>query len=368
MRVARIAVVLAVFAAIGGASASAIELVEATLPDAIVGSPYSFQFQGEEGCPASYHFKISSGALPPGMTLSDKGLMTGTPTEAGSYGFYIDLGDDCVGDSHTQRQYFLNVVPRLVVTTTALAPGRVGAPYSVQLTAAGGGTQSWSVSDGALPGGLTLSATGLLSGTPSAAGSFTFTVKVADAARSGTQQLTLVVAAPLAVVAPTTGVGEIGVPFNATPTASGGATPLTWTVTGAMPTGLSLNASTGAISGIPLSAGTFPITLSASSADGQSVSAAMTLRIAARLAVATRRLPVAHLGEVYSTRLSARGGVPPVSWALARGTLPAGIRLSSTGRLGGKPKTARTATVVVRVTDRLGGRATQKLVLTVSVS
>jgi len=368
MRVARIVVVLAVVAVIGGTSASAIEIVEATLPDAIVGTPYSFQIQGQEGCPASYHFKISSGALPPGITLSDKGLISGTATAAGYYGFYIDLGDDCPGDSHTQVQFFLNVQPRLVVTTTALAPARLGSPYSVQLTAAGGGSQAWSISDGALPGGLTLSTTGLLSGTPNAAGSFTFTVKVADSARSGTQQLTLVVAAPLAVVAPAAGVGEVGVPFTATPTASGGATPLTWTVTGAMPAGLTLNASTGAISGIPLSAGIFPVTISASSADGQSVSAAMTFRVAARLTVTTRSLPAAHTGEIYSTRLSARGGVPPVSWALARGTLPAGIRLSSTGKLGGKPKTARTATIVVKVTDRVGGRATQKLLLTVSAS
>jgi hypothetical protein len=358
--------VLAVLVVLGGSSASAIEIEEATLPDAIVGTPYSFQIKGNEGCPASYHFKISSGALPPGLTLTDKGLITGTPTAAGYYGFYVDLGDECVGDSHTQRQFFLNVQPQLVVTTTALTPGRVGAPYSVQLTAAGGGSQSWSVSGGALPGGLTLSGSGLLSGTPSAAGSFTFTVKVADAARSGTQQLTLVVATPLAVVVPTGGLGEVGVTFTATPTSSGGAPPVTWSVTsGSLPSGLSLNTSTGAISGVPRAAGTFPLTLSASSADGQSASAATTLRIAARLAVATHRLPSAHVGTVYSTRLSTRGGVPPVSWSLATGKLPAGMRLSPTGKLVGKPKAAGSASIVVKATDRLGGRAGQKLLLTV---
>jgi hypothetical protein len=364
--VARVAVVLAVVAAIGGSPAAAIELVPAKLPDALVGSPYSFQLAGEDGCPASYHFTFSSGRLPPGLTIADKGLINGTPTEAGTFQFYVDLRDECVGDSHTQRQYTMIVAPRLVVTTTALAPARLGALYSVQLTAVGGGT---SVSDGALPAGLTLSSSGLLSGTPTTAGSFTFTVKVADPARSGTQQLTLVVAAPLSVSPPTASVGEVGVSYSAAPTVSGGAPPLVWSVTsGMLPAGLALNGSTGAISGAPRVAGVFQLTVSASSGDGANASVDVALRIAARLVVGTRRLPAAHVGSSYSTRLTTRGGVAPVRWTLARGTLPAGLRLSTTGKLAGKPMTSGSATIVVKATDRLGVAAIKRLVLTVSSS
>ena len=367
MRAARIAIVLAVFFVIGGSSARAIEIVEATLPDAIVGTPYSFQIQGDEGCPASYHFKISSGGLPPGVTLTDKGLITGTPTEAGTFGFYIDLGDECVGDSHTQRQFVLNVQPRLVVTTTALNPARLGTSYSIQLTAAGGGSQNWSVSDGALPGGLTLSSAGLLSGAPNAAGSFTFTVKVADAVRSGTQQLTLVVAAPLSLAAPASSSGEVGVSFKAAPSITGGAPPFAWSLTsGALPAGLTLDATTGAISGVPRAAGVFALALAVTSGDQATASANVTLRIAARLAIATRHVPSGHAGHAYSARLSVQGGVAPLTWSVQRGKLPAGLRLSSTGKLSGTPRTAGREAIVVRVTDRLGGSATQGLVVTVS--
>jgi len=367
VRVALIAVALAAVAAIGGSTAAAIDLLPAKLPDAEVGTPYSFQLEGDEGCPPSYHFRFSSGLLPPGITITDKGLIAGTPTGAGTFQFFVDLGDECAGDGHSQTQYTLIVAPQLVVTTTALAPARVGAPYTVQLTAAGGGTQSWSVSSGTLPAGLTLTAAGLLSGTPTAAGTFTFTVKVADPVRNGTQQLTLAVAAPLSLAASTAGVGEVGVSYSATPNLSGGAPPFVWSLAaGALPSGLALDPSTGAIAGIPRAAGTFSPTLSVSSADGSTANATVTVRIAARLAVATRRLPTAHAARAFSARLSARGGVAPVRWVVLRGSLPSGLRLSTAGRLAGTPRRAGRATIVVKVTDRLGVSATQRLTLAVS--
>jgi Putative Ig domain len=145
--------------------------------------------------------------------------------------------------------------PLAITTTSPLSGGQVGAAYSATLAATGGTTPyNWTVSAGAVPGGLMLSTGGVLSGTPTAAGNFSFTAKVTDAASKTTTAALQVSIAPAQLSITTSSLpnGQINVAYSTTLKATGGTTPYTWKLTsGAWPTGLGLNGSTGVISGTP---------------------------------------------------------------------------------------------------------------------
>ena len=153
----------------------------------------------------------------------------------------------------------------LSVYTSTIASGFSGRPFSQSLTAVGGTLPyTWSLLTGALPAGLTLSPAGVISGTPTAAGAFGFTVQVQDstgATASASYNMT-VVAPPLFTTAATLPNGEVTVAYNQVIAAAGGARPYTWSSTGStLPAGLTFNTATWAVTGTPTSAGTGSVTV-----------------------------------------------------------------------------------------------------------
>jgi hypothetical protein len=158
-----------------------IELDPVTLPEAVVGGPYSQAITANDGA-APYQFSLSSGSLPPGMTLSPDGLFSGYPLIGGAYSFTITAtaSNLCLG----RRDYTLIVgVPcPAIAIKTDLPAGAVGQPYS-QIAMATGGTAPYSfkISAGSAPPGLTLSPKGEINGVPTNAGAFNFTVTASDA-------------------------------------------------------------------------------------------------------------------------------------------------------------------------------------------
>ena len=368
-RFVRIATVLTVLAAIAVPVAMAIgfDPYTPTLPDAIQGTPYSYQFTGRSGCPP-YTFTVSSGALPPGIQLSSSGSLNGSATQPGTWGFYVDLGGLC--NDHAQRAFTLTVVPKVTVTTaSALATGIVGVPYSLQLVATGAGAFTWSVTSGVLPAGLTLSPSGLLAGTPTTAAPATsFTVKAKDSTsdRSDTKQLSVEILAPLVATVGTAPAAEVGIAFKGlTPTATGGKGPYAWSGVG-LPAGLTLDPASGAIAGTPTAAGAFTAQLSVTDATSTKVNVDVPITVAGTLTVTTLRLPVTKVGALYQATVRTRGGALPIKWKVTAGKFPVGIRLDTkTGILSGKPRTAGIFPFKVTVTDRLGGTFEQTLNLLV---
>jgi hypothetical protein len=359
--------------------ASALDInQDVSLPDAVVGTPYTYQFEGEEGC-MPYLFSFDGGQLPPGLQVTEDGRLTGTPTEAGDFGFYVALDDHvggtCRGSPQSQGFFELRVLRALNVTTGSLTPARIGTAYSATLETTESTILQWSLESGALPPGLTLtgdfSTTATISGTPTAVGSFTFTVKVNDLSkyRTTVKQYTLAVAAALTASSGRLGFGEVGVRYAGSLGASGGAAPFLWTVTGgALPAGLTLDAATGAIRGTPRAAGSFQLTFSVADASGQQATGVVTLPIAARLRIATKSLAPATVGDAYREGLATAGGLPPVRW-LVRGELPPGIRfLVGLGKaeLKGVAREEGTYRFTVRAIDRLGGSAVKRLKLVVT--
>ncbi len=176
----------------------------------------------------------------------------------------------------------VNAGPSL--TFGAPPAGEVSVGYSDQLTASGGtGALTWSVSSGSLPPGLSLSSTtGLLSGTPTTAGSYPFTVKITDTTGgSATQPATLVIAAvpSLANTAPPS--GQAAVAYSDALAVTGGTGPFTWAVSGgSLPPGLTLNTSTGLLSGTPTTAGLYSFTVRVTDSFGLTATQSLNVTVA----------------------------------------------------------------------------------------
>jgi len=384
MRFLKILGFAAVLAAVIATGASAFGIdTDQPPPSGIVGTPYKFVFQPKAGAPP-YTFYYSAGDLPPGLKIETDGTMRGTPTQPGTFNFTVEATQYCAPDPSCASQWGFTVKIRdkLTITTPALKSATVGAPYTAPLTVTGDGGlgMAWTVSSGTLPAGVTLApngtpADGLISGTPTALGTSTFTVKLADTDgfvpdRSTTKQFTLAVVAPLAAQAGTASspTGVVGKPYAGTaPAATGGAPPYTWTLTGGnAPPGLSIDPATGALVGTPTAAGTFAYTVGVADVDGRTSSTNLTVTVVRALDLVTTRIRSAKVDRRYRVKLVALGGVTPRSWKVTRGRLPANLRLNATtGVLTGTPRTAGTFRFTVTVSDSLREKSSQAFVLKV---
>ena len=154
----------------------------------------------------------------------------------------------------------MTINPALVITTNSPLPtGTVNVNYAQTLSATGGsGQYSWSVSAGALPGGLSLNpATGAITGQPTAAGTPGFTIQVTDSNKVAVTKPFSVTIDPAIAITTTSPLpsGQVSINYSDTLTATGGNGQYTWSVSaGALPNGLSLTASTGALGGLPTAA------------------------------------------------------------------------------------------------------------------
>ena len=345
-------------------------------PEGIVGTPYSHTFApGDPTQCAPFTFTVINGALPPGLTLgASTGKVSGIPTTPGSFSFWVDMQErsiqGCTGQ-RAQREFTINIIAKLTILNESASPGTVGTPYSLQLTASGGGTQTWSVQSGALPPGLTLDpVSGLLAGTPTTAGSYQFVAFVKDPKRSDSKTLTIDVrdplAAPAARYAAPGADAEVGARFGTTFKPTGGSGVFTWTLTGgSLPPGLQL-APTGVLAGTPSQAGSFGFQLTVTDSEGRTAVLSEAITVASRLTIRTQLLRPGKKGRLYKTTIRFTGGIAPVAWQLT-GPRPRGFRIDAeTGELTGIPAKAGTYVFRIRATDARRVVARQKLTLTVN--
>jgi hypothetical protein len=290
----------------------------------------------------------------------------GTPTQAGSFGFGLTATDICKS-SPPYRDFTIVILAKVTITTPALSPIVLNVPYSQQLAVSGAGSATWSVAGGALPPGISLSSSGLLSGTPTTVGAWTFTVLAKDGNRQDTTQYTLTVLEQLVASAGTLQRSEMGRPFAFTPSARGGLAPYAWSLaSGALPTGLTLDPATGAIRGTPLAAGAFPVQLQVKDAAGLTAHVPVALAVARKLAITSTTLRTGVEGRRYSAPIAKVGGVGPFVYRVTGGRLPLGLRLDPvTGRISGIPTRDGLFRFTVRVRDSLGVISTKPLRLTV---
>ena len=335
------------------------------------------------GGSGSYTYALAPGSsLPAGLTLSNSGTVSGTTSTAGSYTFTIVASDTVYAGETGSRQYTLTVNPAstLTLTPASLPNATAGDSYSpVTITASGGsGSYTFALATGSsLPAGLTLSNSGTVSGTTSAAGSFTFTVVASDtvyAGETGSRQYTLTVnPASTLTLAPTSlpnaTVGDSYSPV--TITASGGSGSYTFALaTGSkLPAGLTLT-SAGVLSGTPTTSGSpfrFTIVATDKSNSHLTGSWAYTLTVDPAITLSPTTLSVATVGDAVDGTLTAKGGSgADYTFALASGSsLPSGLTLSTAGVITGTPAQSGKYAFTIVATDSIGATASRAYTLTV---
>jgi large repetitive protein len=354
-------------------------------PSAQVGTPYSIQLVGAGGCgPAlPYQYKVLNGSVPPGLSVSSSGLVSGVPQGRGDFRFWVELSDENPPSASwcrpatAQREFQIVVDSGFAIEQQSVTAGTVTQPYTQTLSAVTvlstnpftgvPANASWSVKSGSLPPGITLSSDGKLTGVPTTEGSYQFAILAQEGGRSDSETYNLPVRQPVVIASPFTArvspKSEVGVPFTASQTATGGTGTYTWALTsGSLPAGVTFDPTTAAISGTPTTPGSYPFALTATDSEGRVTKLNTTMTVAAKLRITTLRLKFAKLGKPYRAMLATIGGVAPEAWKIQSGSLPKGVHFDKRlGLIAGTPLQggAYRATFVAK--DALGVSATRTL-------
>ena len=318
---------------------------------------------------------FTSDDLPAGLTLNTDGTISGTPTATGTYVFTVTASAE--GFDPVEASIVLNVeeevIPEITFEDALLSAGEVGTAYSATLTATGAESITFASDD--LPAGLTLNTDGTISGTPTTAGTYMFTVTAsATGAQSAEASITISVAEADAVVLPEITfedalltAGQVDTAYSATLTATG-ADSITFT-SDDLPAGLTLNTD-GTISGTPTTAGTYMFTVTASATGAQSTDASVTINVAEADAVVLPEitfedalLTAGQVDTAYSATLTATGAD---SITFTSDDLPAGLTLNSDGTISGTPTEAGTYLFTVTASAAGAQSAEASIALTVN--
>lgn len=345
-----------------------------SLPVAAANTAYSFTLTSSGGT-SPFTWSLSSGALPSGLVLSANGILSGTPNAGNGTGsavtFQITDASGCVAT----RTLNLRVCPAITLNPSVLAEAAVGTVYSQTLSASGGSAPYvYSVSSGSLPAGLSLSAnSGIISGTPVTTATASFTIRALDSnGCQGDRPYTLTPTCPTLTLTPgSLPTVMVGTAYSQTLTATGGTGPYNWAVSsGTLPTGLTLNATTGVISGTATTAngsGT-AITVRATDSVGCQGSLSLTVKVCAVLTFAPTAMPDAVAGSFYSQAVNVSGGTGPYTYTVSAGSLPAGMSLNSGGTVSGTAMAGASSSFILRATDANGCTGTRAYTLSIGCS
>jgi hypothetical protein len=289
-------------------------------------------------------------ALPANLTFNQTtGAITGTPVTTGTNSYTFVLLDSSSPAQSTQVSLPLTITAASVpptITTPSLPSGAVGQAYNQTVQATGGtGVLTWSIVADTLPQNLSLNpTTGVISGTPNAPGTSSFTVRVADTAGQGdTQALSILINPPtppnITTTTPLPG-GTVGLAYSQALQATGGTGALVWSLFGgSLPANLALSPA-GTISGTPTNTGTSNFTVKVTDALSQSDTQPLSIVVSAvpsSLTITTESLLGGRRNRLYTDRLEASGGTIPYTWSVTP-DLPAGLTLApATGVISGTP-------------------------------
>ncbi|MCX6916160.1 MAG: leucine-rich repeat protein [Verrucomicrobia bacterium] len=339
-----------------------------TLPSGVIGATYNQPLTAIGGT-TPYTWSMASGGLPFGLSLSNSGAITGTPSMATNASFTVQVADNN-GLSATQALSLTVTGPPTITTVSPLPAGVTGTAYNQTLTASDGVTPyTWSIVSGGLPSGLELSSTGAITGTPDVMTNASFTVQVIGGnGLSTTKALSLAIMGPptISTASPLPS-GATGTAYSQSLAASGGVAPYTWSIaSGGLPLGLELS-SAGAITGTPSMATNATFTVRVAGNDGLASTQAFSLTVTAPPTISTASpLPAGVTATAYNQTLVASGGVTPYTWSIASGALPDGLSLSSAGGIAGTPTSATNASFTVQVVGGNGLSATKALSVTIT--
>jgi hypothetical protein len=359
----------------GGGGCSPLTVTPPATNTGTIGANFSQQFT-QAGGSGTVNFTTAS-TLPTGLTLATSGLLSGLPTQTGTFPMTVTATDSnqCTGTAN----YTLTInCQTITVNLPGTNTGTAGLFFSQTFTQTGGlGTVNFTLNAGTLPSGIGLAANGTLSGTTAQTGSFPLTVKATDAngCLGVSASYTLVInppSCPTITVNPasaTLPVGRAGTPYNQTFTQTGGAGTATFSVSaGSLPTGLTLSTG-GALAGTPTVNGTFNFTVRATDQNNCMGERAYTLLLnppCTTITLNPATLPNGTVGTAYNQTLTASGGTAPHTFAVTTGSLPNGLNLATSGALTGTPTASGSFNFTVTATDNTGCTGTRSYTVIIS--
>ena len=364
-------------------------LTASPLPAGITAVPYDITLALSGGTPPyTWSLAPSSPTLPNGLTLNPStGNIIGAPTATGTTPTEFKLLDSKGQSVQKVLSITVNIAPTpLTITNNSLPNGSINQLYAFSLSPNGGTTPyTWGLKSGSptLPSGLTLTTNGVISGTPTVTSNATHTFTLTDATSLTIEKpLQLSInAIPLSITTPSPlPQGTANQNYSAQLAASGGTGAYTWGLAGGspvLPTGLTLNTSSGLISGIPTGTSnknyTFTVT-DQTPPTPQTATKTLQLIIGAApptLAIDTNSLPSGTVFQPYNFTLTASGGTGTKTWDIVSGSLPAGFNpLSSSGVISGTTNSSGTtppATFRVRDSGNPQQTATRPLSITIGL-
>lgn len=337
------------------------------LPDGTLGSPYNGTITASGGA-SPYTYSVTSGSLPNGLTLNTNGTLTGTPTASGTFNFTVTATDlnNCTGS----RSYSISISCPAITLDDVLPDGTVGSPYTGTITASGGASPyTYAVTSGSLPTGLTLNTNGTLTGTPTASGTFNFTVTATDLNNcTGSQSYSISIgtSCPTITLDDILPDGSTGTAYSSSVTASGGTAPYTYNVSsGAVPDGLTLSTA-GTLSGTPTADGVFNFSVTATDASSCTGTNSYSITITCGSITLDDILPDGSTGTAYSSSVTASGGTAPYTYSVSSGAVPDGLTLSAAGALSGTPTVDGVFNFNVTATDASGCTGTNSYSVTIN--
>ncbi|MCA8935053.1 MAG: hypothetical protein KDB68_02500 [Planctomycetes bacterium] len=347
-----------------------------SIPGANVNVPYEASFHVTGGSGGDLRWRLVPGSrVPEGLQFEFRkrdAKLSGTPTEAGVFSFMLEVSSSSANG--VAKTYTLLVDGGLAVVTETLPDASVQSAYSADIIAAGGTSAGyvWIVESGSLPNGLGLvsgTPSAILSGVPTTAGIYNFTVRVTDSnSATSTKPLQITVNGQLSISAPTP-VPEpvVAQPYTLTLTASGGTGGYSWSVSqGLLPPGLSLvivSPTTAEVNGTPSAGGNYLFTIRVQDSAMNEGVLGFNWLINAGLSITTASLPSGMIGASYFANVTATVGAgAPHSWSVIAGTLPPGITLTWSpvqpiASLSGVPTTQGSYNFTLQVVDNGSGIA-----------
>jgi hypothetical protein len=345
-----------------------IEITTDLVPDWTIGIPYSEQLIASGGSGPHTWSDLYSDLDGTGLTLSSTGLLSGTPSATGTISFTAHVEDNAGATDERLFSFSVNDIPE--ITTLSVPDWTAGTVYSQQLESTGGtGSLIWTDQGGDLAGsGLTLSSPGILSGTPTIVGDYSFTAHLEDDAGAYDDvPYDFTINAELVISEITLPDWTAGVFYSEQLTSTGGTGSIEWSELGnnLAGTGLSLSAS-GLVSGIPFSAAAISFTAYVEDDIGADDSEPVSFTVNPAPEVTTASLADGTVGEAYSTQLESTGGTGDLAWSDKNSDLDgSGLTLSATGLLSGTPLAASTINLTVEIEDEVGATADKPLSLTI---
>jgi beta-glucosidase-like glycosyl hydrolase len=327
-----------------------------------VGSAFNYQITASNS-PTSY----SATGLPAGLSVNTTtGLISGTPTTAATSNVTINAINASGTGSATLVLSITSAPLVPAITSASTANSTAGSAFNYQITASNSPT---SFNASGMPAGLSINtSSGLISGTVNTAGTYTINLSATNAVGTGTGTLTLTVKPPPPVVSatPAPSAGTVGTAYSYQVTAS--SSPTSYALaSGSLPVGLSLNTTSGLISGTPTTAATstFGITATNSTGTSSAVSFSITINAAGTVPVITSAgTATGNVTNGFSYSIVATN--TPTSYALT-GTLPAGLTFSTTtGKITGTPTAAGASSVSLTATNSSGTSSPLSLTITIT--